>query len=156
MRPNNVKINKILLAMDGSEPSFRALEYAMHLAKVEDAEVTVVHVLENIRPGGVVGLRARYGDIRLVKGFLKYSEDLARSWIKNVEEEAERNGVRLRTEILLDQSSKAEEILKYAEKNKMDVIITGRRGLTRLKKLILGSVANAVIGNAKCPVLLVK
>ncbi len=156
MVSNNVKINKILLAMDGSEPSFRAAKHAIHLAKVENAEVTALHVLENVKQGGVIGLRARYGDIKIVKAFLKYSEEKARHWMEKVEEEAKSNGVKVKTEIIPDQSSKAEEILKFAEKNKIDIIIIGTRGLTGFKKMILGSVANAIVGNAKCPVLIIK
>jgi nucleotide-binding universal stress UspA family protein len=156
MVSNNVKINKILLAMDGSESSFRALKYAIHLAKVEDAEIMLLHVLENVKQGGVIGLRARYGDIKIVKAFLKYSEEIAKRWIEKAKEEARNNDVKLKTEIILDQSSKAQEIVKYAEKNKADVIILGTRGLTRFKKLIVGSVANAILSNAKCPVLIVR
>lgn len=154
--PNSVKINKILLTMDGSESSFRASEYAIHLARVEEAEILLLHVLENIRPGGVIGLRARYGDAKIVRGFLNYSEKVARHWMEKVEKEAISNSVKLKAEIVLDESSKAEEILKYADKNKVDVIILGTRGLTRFKKLISGSVANAVLANSKCPVLIVK
>lgn len=130
MVSNNVKINKILLAMDGSESSFRALKYAIHLAKVEDAEIMLLHVLENVKQGGVIGLGARYGDVKIVKAFLKYSEEIAKRWIEKAKEEARSNDVKLRTEIILDQSSKAEEIVKYAERNKADVIILGARGLT--------------------------
>jgi len=156
MVSDNVKIDKILLAMDGSESSFRALKYAIHLAKVEDAEIMLLHVLENVKQGGVIGLRARYGDVKIVKAFLKYSEEIAKRWIEKAKEEARSNDVKLRTEIILEQSSKAEEIVKYAERNKADVIILGTRGLTRFKKLIVGSVANAILSNAKCPVLIVR
>jgi len=156
MVSDNVKIDKILLAMDGSESSFRALKYAIHLAKVEDAEIMLLHVLENVKQGGVIGLRARYGDVKIVKAFLKYSEEIAKRWIEKAKEEARSNDVKLRTEIILEQSSKAEEIVKYAEKNEADVIILGTRGLTRFKKLIVGSVANAILSNAKCPVLIVR
>ena len=156
MGSNNVRIRKILLAIDGSESSFRASRYAIGLAKAVDSEVTLLHVLENIRPGGAIGLLARYGSVRPARGFFKVSEKAARKWIRKVEREAENNGVKLSTRIVLDQSSKAEEILKYAKKTKADLIILGTRGLTKFKKLVIGSVANAVLGNAKCPVLIVK
>ncbi|MEM2759279.1 MAG: universal stress protein [Nitrososphaerales archaeon] len=152
----NLKIKKILLAMDGSEASFNASKYAIHLAKIEGAELILLHVLENIKQGGVIGLRARYGDIKIVKGYLQYSEKLAKQWMNKVEEVASSNGVHLKKEVILDQSSKAEEILQYAEKNKVDIIVIGTKGLTTFKKLIIGSVANAIVGNAKCPVLVVK
>ena len=156
MGSNNVRIRKILLAMDGSESSFRASTYAIGLAKAVDSEITLLHVTENIRQAGAIGLLARYGGVRPARGFFKVSEKAARKWIRKVEREAENNGVKLSTRIVLDQSSKAEEILKYAKKTKADLIILGTRGLTKFKKLVIGSVANAVLGNAKCPVLIVK
>lgn len=156
MRRNNGGIKKILLAMDGSESSFRAAKYAIGLAKAVDSEVTLLHVLENIRRGGAIGLLARYGSVRPARGFFKASQKAARKWIRKVEREAENNGVKLSTRIVIDQSSKAEEILKQAQKSKADLIIIGTRGLTKFKRIIIGSVANAVLGNARCPVLIVK
>jgi len=156
MASSNVKIKKVLLAMDGSECSFRASKYAIGLAKVVGSEITLVHVLDNIRQGGAIGLQARYGNIRPLRGFFKTSENAARKWTKRVEREAKNKGVKLSTKIILDQSSKAEEILKYADKSNADLIILGTRGFGRLKRLIIGSVANAVLGNTKCPVLVVK
>jgi len=156
MTRSNVRIKKILLAMDGSESSFRASRYAIGLAKVVGSEITLVHVLDNIRQGGAIGLQARFGNIRPLTGFFKASENAARKWTKRVEREAENSGVKLSTKIVLDQSSKAEEILKYAKKSKADLIILGTRGFGRLRTLIIGSVANAVLGNVKCPVLIVK
>jgi nucleotide-binding universal stress UspA family protein len=156
MGSNNVRIRKILLAMDGSESSFRASRYAIGLAKAVDSEITLLHVLENIRQGGAIALLARYGSVRPARGFLKTSQKAARKWIRKVERDAENNGVKLSTKLVLDQSSKAEEILKQAEKSKADLIILGTRGLTKFKKIVIGSVANTVLGNAKCPVLIVK
>ena len=155
MGTNRVKIKKILLAMDGSGSSVRASKYAMHLAKLDNAEITLLHVLEDIRQGGATDLLIS-GNDRLAKSFLKDSEEAARRWMTRVEKEAERNRVKLSTKILIDQSSKAKGILNFAEKNKVDIVIMGTRGLTRFKKLVIGSVANAVLGNAKCPVLIVK
>jgi len=155
MGTNRVKIKKILLAMDGSGSSVRASKYAMHLAKLDNAEITLLHILEDIRQGGAMGVLIS-GNDRLAKSFLKASEEAARIWMTKVEKEAERNRVRLSTKILIDQSSKAKGILNFAEKNKVDIVIMGTRGLTRFKKLVIGSVANAVLGNAKCPVLIVK
>lgn len=153
MRKKSVRISKILLAMDGSEPSFRAAKYAIHLAKVERAKITLLHVLDNIRGGGAIALQARYGNIRPSKALFKISEGAARKWIEKVESEATRNGIRLTSEIRLDRSSKAEEIIKYAEKNHMDLIVMGTRGLSGFKRMALGSVANGVIKRAKRPAL---
>ncbi|MFL6485567.1 MAG: universal stress protein, partial [Nitrososphaera sp.] len=51
--------------------------------------------------------------------------------------------------------SAGEEILRLAEKEKMDTIVVGRRGLSTASELLLGSVSHNVIHNAKCPVVTV-
>jgi nucleotide-binding universal stress UspA family protein len=69
---------------------------------------------------------------------------------------AEKAGVRMSAETILDVSSVADAIISYAEKNNVDLIIIGTKGKTGLKKVLLGSVASGVISHAKCPVLVVR
>ena len=59
-------------------------------------------------------------------------------------------------EVLLRSKSVIESIVSYADKNKVDLIVIGTKGLTGFKKLLLGSVARGVIDHGHCPVLLVR
>jgi nucleotide-binding universal stress UspA family protein len=57
---------RVAVAIDGSPPSVKAASHAMHLAKIEGAELVLLHVIEDVKQGGAIGLRARYGDTNLV------------------------------------------------------------------------------------------
>ena len=68
---SSASLQKILVPVDGSDASVKALQYATHLAELEanDAQLMVVHVLEDVKQGGAIGLQAKYGNVRLVEGF---------------------------------------------------------------------------------------
>jgi nucleotide-binding universal stress UspA family protein len=100
-------------------------------------------------------LQAKYGNVRLVEGFKRARREAALEWLKQIEEAAKKKGIRLKSEIL-DGDSKVEIIIDYANENSIDLIVMGSRGLTGFKRLLLGSVANAVVSNAPCPVMVVR
>ena len=152
-----LSIRKILVPVDGSDASLKALQYAAHIAELEasNAELIVLHVLEDIKQGGAIGLQAKYGNVRLVEGFKKARKKAALEWLKQIEEAARKKGIPLKSEIL-DGDSKVEIIIDYANENSVDLIVMGSRGLTGFKRLLLGSVANAVVSNARCPVMVVR
>src|ERR687896_211534 len=154
---SSVSIRKILVPVDGSSPSVKALQYAFHLAELQtsDAELIVMHVLEDVKQGGAIGLQAKYGNVRLVEGFKRTMRKAALEWLKQIEEAAQKKGIRLKSEIL-DGDSKVEIIVDYSNENSVDLIVMGSRGLTGFKRLLLGSVANAVVSNAPCPVMVVR
>ncbi len=150
-------IRKILVPVDGSSASMKALQYAAHLAELgaSNAELVVVHVVEDVKQGGAIGLQAKYGNVRLVEGFKKARREAALKWLKQIEEAARKKGIQIKSEVL-DGDSKAEVIMDYARENAVDLIVVGSRGLTGFKRLLLGSVANAIVGNAPCPVMVVR
>ena len=59
--------------------------------------------------------------------------------------------------IIIERSTSIERtIIEYAEREKVDLIIVGSNGKTGIKKLLLGSVASAVVAHSHCPVLVIK
>jgi nucleotide-binding universal stress UspA family protein len=154
---SSASIRKILAPVDGSSASMKALQYATHLTELEasNAELIVMHVLEDVKQGGAIGLQAKYGNVRLVEGFKRSRRKAASQWLKQIEEAAKMKGIRLKTEIV-DGDSKVDAILDYAEKNSVDLIVIGSRGITGFKRLLLGSIANGVVANAPCPVMVVR
>jgi len=80
----------------------------------------------------------------------------AEEYIDKVKQKATENKVSVETDVLIKYTSVVKEIVEYAENNKVDMIVIGSRGMTGLKKLLLGSVANGVITYSHCPVLVVK
>ncbi|MGB7953465.1 MAG: universal stress protein [Candidatus Nitrosopolaris sp.] len=62
----------------------------------------------------------------------------------------------MKTDALVDVKSVSESILNYSASGDIDLIVIGTQGRTGLKRFLMGSVANAVIQHAHCPVLLVR
>lgn len=150
-------IQKILVAVDESATSEKAANHAIHLAKLENAELVFVHIIEDIKMGGVISARAKYGDLKLVEGFNRARKESALQWIRPFEEQARSEGVKARSEILYDTGkSVTGMIVDYAQKNNVDLVVLGTRGLSKFKRLLVGSVASGVSSHAHSPVLIVR
>jgi nucleotide-binding universal stress UspA family protein len=76
--------------------------------------------------------------------------------VDKVKQKASEKNVKVKTDVVIGISSVVKEIIKYAEKNRIDMIIIGSRGLSGIKKMLLGSVASGVVTYAHCPVLVAK
>jgi nucleotide-binding universal stress UspA family protein len=140
---------KILVPVDGSDVSLKAARYALGIAKLLDANITCIHVI------GALPLLKRMNPA-LVALYFSQAEKHAKKWIGDVEEMAKKEKSHITSEILIDVQSVPNTIIEYATKQHMDLIVMGTRGSTGAKKLLLGSVAGAVMAHAGCPVLLVR
>lgn len=150
-------MQNILVAVDGSAASDKAAAHAIRLAKVENAELVFTHVIEDIKMGGAIGARARYGDIKLVEGYNRARKESALQWMRSFEEQARSQKVKAKSEILYDTGkSVTGMIVEYAEKSNADLVVVGTRGLSRFRRLLIGSVASGVSKHAHCPVLLAR
>ncbi len=154
-----VAVKKILVAIDKSGYKEKAVAYAITLAKALGAEVTAVHVIDKSSLGITGELLGYY------RGGKKGSyEDAYENVLKKQAEkllgEAElvgkKEGVKIDKEILMHSSSIPEEIIDYAKKNNVDLIVVGTMGMTGVAKFLLGSVASNVVAHAQCPVLAVR
>jgi nucleotide-binding universal stress UspA family protein len=131
-------IARILVPTDFGPASEAALTYGRELAHQFDAALHLIHVTEN------PFLRAGVGDRRSL-------EDTAARWLQERLTEADR---RKGAVAIVEQSDEpAKEILRYAKSTKIDLIVMGTHGRTGLARLALGSVAEAVVRAAPCPVL---
>jgi nucleotide-binding universal stress UspA family protein len=143
------QIKRILLPVDGSDASLKAAGYSLRLAKVLDANVICVHVIDV--PPLLKGMNPA-----LVALYFSQAEKHAKKLTGNVEEMAKKVKVQMASEIIIDVPSVSNAIIEYAANQHADLIIMGTRGRTGAKKLLLGSVASAVMAHARCPVLLVR
>ena len=76
--------------------------------------------------------------------------------VDKVNQKAKEKGVKVKTDVIMCISSVVKEIVEYSEKNKVDMIVIGSRGLSGIKKMLVGSVAIGVVTYAHCPVLVAK
>jgi nucleotide-binding universal stress UspA family protein len=144
------KFSKILVAIDGSPNSFEAIDHGIAMAKKDGAKLFVLNIIHT--PGSVL----LYSTEKSFREFLKKSKDEAEVWFNKIRKKASEFGVELKTDTIEEIYSIPGAIIKYAEKEKVDVIVVGGTGKSGFKKLLLGSVSGDVVRYARCPVLVVK
>ncbi len=131
---------RILVPTDFSDPSEVALTYGRALATRFGAALYLIHVAEN------PFLRATVADRRSI-------EEAPARWLQERLTDADRRRGAIATVQQSDEPAK--EILQYAKAADIDLIIIGTHGRTGLARVVLGSVAEAVVRGAPCPVLTV-
>jgi nucleotide-binding universal stress UspA family protein len=133
----------ILLPIDGSEPSRRAVRVATELAKCVGGEVVVFHVKERqVNRFGVFDLE---------------TPDEAREFVDSTVRQIKDFGVSARGELVTAIYGNAtREILQQANEISADIIVMGSRGLSDFAGLVIGSVAHKVLHLARCPVMVVR
>jgi len=144
--------------MDGSDSSMRAADYAIEMAKDHKAGLISLNVV--VSQLGYAYSSGAYGLVtsNTINELLDKSKQEARKWFEEIEKKATALGVQVKTEMVASPTSIVPAIVDYAEKNKVDLIITGTKGRRRsgLAKLLLGSVASGIVTYANCPVMVVK
>ncbi|MFB6490151.1 MAG: universal stress protein [Thermoproteus sp. AZ2] len=138
---------RILVAYDGSQHAKRALDVAIDLAKKYGAEL---HVVEVVDTATLLGLSMGPVPPDVVDSI----REKAKADLADAKSRAEAQGVRAETAML--EGDPAGTIIDYAERIGADLIVTGSRGLSTVKRLFLGSVSTGVVTHAKKPVLVVK
>jgi nucleotide-binding universal stress UspA family protein len=132
---------RILLATDGSPVVERQILYAEHLARVEPAEIVVLHAY--VPP-------EHYANYAGYEQLLEQYRVVAQAVVDEAVNELRDDGVIARGEARL--GSAAEAILGAVADNDIDLVVLGRRGGGGLQAL-LGSVSAHVLRHARCPVL---
>jgi nucleotide-binding universal stress UspA family protein len=145
-----VMFSRILVAVDGSAYAEKALKTGVDLAKIYRAKLIILHVI----------LRRFYAVTPSEAGvlattvFVKEMEAEGKEIIAKADSYAKSQGVDY--ECKLVQGVPAEEIVKTAQSDKVDLIVMGSRGLTEVRAFLLGSVSDKVTHHSKCPTLIVK
>lgn len=138
---------RILLALDPFGHSHKAFEEALKLAKLQSAELIILAVAEtfNESENSYVGL----------EGGAEALIPLVHRKAAEVEALAVKEGLKPKT-IVIKGEAPAAGIIKYAQDEKVDLIIMGHRDRNALELLVLGSVSVKVVNNAHCSVLVVR
>jgi len=136
---------RILAPVDFSPPSEAALSYALRLAHGVGAEVCVCHIIPI--PHALDALYER--GLTPPEGVKR----IAQKARKRIKEIAETPGTVVPVRIHFKEGEAVEHILQQAETLKVDLIVMGTHGRQGAKRFLLGSVAEAVIRRAPCPVL---
>lgn len=142
-RRHNLHFAKILVGYDGSPLSDKAVDLAFSLAACVDSTVLVFAVARPPEPSTSVELEAVLDDARehYEEGFKKIMEKA--------------RGYELNVQTAMAVGHPAEQIIHRAETDGIDLIVLGRRGRSKIARMMLGSVSERVLRYAHCPVMVV-
>ena len=142
-------MKKILVPYDDSGFSQKAFEKGLEIAEKFGSQLIVLTVIQSeITDSAGISLE-RLQEIQ------DQEDNDATAVLKKLESHANAKNVSFSMKILRNPSS-SDGIVNFAESNNVDLIVIGSHGRTGFKKLVLGSVANGVLGRANCPVLVTK
>lgn len=136
--------HEILVGFDGSSQSEKATEVALSLAHSLDCRVLLFAVARPAEPATTVELEAMLDDAR------EHFEEK----FKKIAQRAKDLDVELETDIAVGHP--VEQIVHRAETDRVDLIILGRRGVSRFERIIIGSTSEKVLRYAHCPVMVVR
>ncbi len=141
--------SKILVCVENSSCANRAILHACELAKKSDAKIFMIYVVYNPTAGRGLGI-SLIDRGAFVKMFREHGEKV----LKKASKIAAGRGVK--TEQIMKEGNVANEIIKFAISEKIDLITIGSRGLSKLPRFVLGSVSTKIANYAPCAVLIVK
>lgn len=143
-------LSKILVAVDGSEISKRAFEYASFLAEKCNTSLLIVNIPDIFERVGSSSKKLEEIAKKIEKGEIDN-----KAMLRKFESQAKEHGVK-DVSTIKQRGNVAEEILKIADKEKVDMIVLGSRGLSTAKEFLLGGVSHKVVHHARCPVTVIR
>ena len=146
------RIRKVLVPVDFSRGSLKAIGYAMSLASRFEASITLLHVLEI--PAGLPADAEIHPEPDKPQSVVQYLRDAALKNLRRVEDELSSAGVA--ASHILVEGHPHEAILAAVTSADIDQIVMGTHGRTGLKHMFLGSIAERVVRHSPCPVTTVR
>jgi len=141
---------KMLIAVDSSKSSRKAVDYVGKFAADTRVELTLFHAMRSVSLGFVDDLALRDEDTErqlleevdrdIPRMFRSYKDLLVRA---GVDED------RISTKSILHSTSRAGDILREAKERKYGTIVMGRRGLSKVREFLMGRVTNKVLSRAE-------
>jgi len=139
----------IVVGTDGSDRAAIAVTQAIALAKLSGATLHVVHA---VRPAAMAGSRNDFAAVAVSEANLMF--DRGDHTGAEVLAEASREGVS--AEMHSAEGDPADTLVSVAESCNADLVVVGNRGMTGIKRLVLGSVPNKLSHRCPCSLLIVK
>ncbi|MDY3983152.1 MAG: universal stress protein [Veillonellaceae bacterium] len=147
-----VDYKTIVVPVDGSENSKRALEHAVSIAERNKAQLIIVHV------ANIVSAISNFDQTPISGGYVseQIAEDMEETGKEILNEVAKEVPADVTVKSVFEVGSPGPAVLAVAKKYQADLIVMGSRGLGPLKGLFMGSVSSYVTSHSTCPVLVVK
>ena len=141
---------KVLVPLDGSKHSMEGIKVASHYAKTKGAGIYIMTVIPYVADIDLE-LSASERD-RLLESMKRRGEDI----LKKAEDLLKSRGLTKVNTVLSTAASAAQEIVNFAEKEKVELIIIGSKGMSATERFVLGSVTTNVVRHSSCCVYVVK
>jgi nucleotide-binding universal stress UspA family protein len=145
----------MLVAVDGSENSGSALDFALDIAEKFNASIMVLNVSESLAMSAVPAETLPIADGNtdgLDKELRKVHDEILSRSVTH----AKTVKPNLTISSMLTEGDPAQEIVNVAREGDFDVIVVGHRGLGRIKELVLGGVSEKVARLTPCPIIIVR
>lgn len=144
--------HRVLVPLDGSEQSWCALDHAFE--HFETGTITVIHVIDQADRAVFVDTIGGFTDT----GHRERTRETAEDICEDARTRAERVGFDADTEFecVIETGHPARAIISYVEDHDVDYVVMGSRGLTGIKRILLGSVAESVVRRSPVPVTVVR
>lgn len=142
-----MKFSKIMVAIDGSKSSLNAADFAISLAKRDNAELTLLTVIHTALGLGHAGKPEEWH---------KNERMRAQELFQKIKKDAQNLNITCKENIIETHMSVDGAIVNYAEEQNADLIVIGTSGMSDFRKMLLGSVLTGVVRYSTCPVLVVK
>jgi len=148
---NSSIFRKIMLATDGSESARKAVDSAIEIAKSSNAKLYALHViaLGDYYSSMPLSIDAEW--IKAMEEHLRIQGKEATDYVENAGRAAN-----VEVEPVILEGNPANEIVDFAEKNDIDLIVMGTQGKTGIQRFLIGSVAENVVRHSIKTVLVVK
>ena len=150
---------KILVAFDGSEPSKRALDHAVNIAATWNSEVLILSVVPQVMMPVFPDEGFGAAPLTAAQDMTDYQEKMKEIYgnaLKDAENDIRNGFGDLKVKTLLLEGRPSSTIVEEAEKDGVDLIVIGSRGLGGITGWILGSTSRRVVESCTKPILIVK
>lgn len=144
MNTNSISFKKILVPLDGSKYSEKAIQRACEVVNAFDSKLILLYVVEKSLP---INLLDR-------KVYLKMVRKFGNKTLEKVNNVLSKKGITAKT--FLKEGNIVNEIKKVAKKENCDLIIVGNKGLGKVTRFLLGSVSNKLAQSSSCSLLIIK
>lgn len=149
---------KILVPLDGSEPSSKALEYGIDVAKRFGSEIILLHIYSRgvpfVTPEAGALPTPTVASAEITVEVIEAAKRMGNKILAEAKHTVEKQKIPVKT--VLEEGDVVHEIVRTAKEEKIDLIVMGARGVGRIKELLLGSVSHGVCRKAPCSVMIVK
>ena len=151
--------NDILVPLDGSELSERALPMAQDLAKSSEATVHLIQMVsrehELAAGRGSDSTQAAEYEMDMARRLTESQLNSGRAYLEKIGSQLQGAGIKIETEFTVKAGNPAENIIDYVKEHSINLVVMSTHGHGGIRRLLLGSVTDRVVHSCEVPVLVV-